>query len=48
MINTNHTCDGCNGKVRNATGRRLTVEQLTERHDETCPAKRRVKKGEGS
>lgn len=46
MLNSNGICDACNGKVRNATGRRLTIEQLTIRHNEHCPGIRRVKKGD--
>ena len=43
-INSSSRCSACHGTVRNASGRRKTMEQLTIIHDETCPGKRRGRK----
>jgi hypothetical protein len=45
-LNTSGRCAGCNGIVRNAPGRRYTVEHLTAVHAVSCPA-RTVRTGTG-
>lgn len=43
-LNSNNVCESCRGRVTNATGRRKTIEQLTEIHNKTCAGKgKRVK-----
>lgn len=36
-LNSNGRCDGCNGIVRNSTGRRMTITDLTIQHNKVCP-----------
>jgi hypothetical protein len=41
-LNTQNRCSNCNGVVRNVDGKRLTIEALTERHNDSCPGIRRA------
>lgn len=41
MLNTNNTCETCNGRVHNIDGKRYTIPELTAIHDETCPGRYR-------
>ena len=43
-INSNNRCSSCHGTVRNAPGKRKTIEQLTIIHDATCPGQHRVRR----
>lgn len=36
-LNSSGRCDHCGAIVRNVAGRRLTIVELTRRHDEVCP-----------
>lgn len=40
-LNSSNRCSTCDGIVRNIDGKRLTIQALTERHNETCPGLRR-------
>lgn len=44
LLNTASKCVHCAGRVTNSTGRRLTIEQLTEVHRASCPGLTRVRK----